>query len=50
MVELKVCFNRIKEIDTLDDNMTKNLRVLDLESNHITDWKYLKKLGELKEY
>ena len=48
LVQLKVCFNLIKEIDLLDRNLMNSLKLLDLESNPIKEWKYIKKLGELK--
>lgn len=30
--------------------MINNLKILDLESNPIKDWKYVMKFGELKQY
>ena len=49
IVELKVCFNLIHEIDTIDSNLIENLKLLDLESNPIKEWKHVLKLGELKQ-
>lgn len=48
VTELKVCFNRIRMINSLDSNLMKYLRTLDIESNPIENWQCLKKLGELK--
>ena len=49
LVELKVCFNQIHEIETIDANLIDNLKVLDLESNPVKDWSNLLKFGQLKE-
>lgn len=50
LIELKVCFNLIQEINELNEDMIQNLRTIDLESNPIGDWKYVNKLGELRKY
>ena len=49
LIELKVCFNQIHEIDKIDANLIENLQILDLESNPIKDWSNLLKFGQLKE-
>lgn len=48
LVTLKVCFNSITEIKELSRSLIDNLRILDLESNPLKEWRHLKKLGELK--
>ncbi len=47
--ELKLCFNRISVIDYVKIRALEKLKVLDLETNPINEWKNLKKLGELQE-
>lgn len=49
VVELKVCYNQITEIDEIDANLIEKLQVLDLESNPVKDWSHLLKFGQLKE-
>ena len=48
--ELKVCFNSITLIDEISENLSNNLKSLDLESNNLNNWENLLKLGDLKEY
>lgn len=48
IAELKVCFNNITEINELNNNVLKNLRILDVESNPINKWESIKKLGKLE--
>ena len=45
--ELKVCFNEITKIDEINENLSRHLKVLDLESNNLNDWENVLKLGEL---
>ncbi len=49
MSQLKLCFNEITMIDEITENLSKNLKILDLESNSINDWQNFLKLGELSE-
>lgn len=50
LIELKVCFNAIDAIERpLDPSLLRKLKVLDLESNQLNSWEYLKKFGALKE-
>ncbi len=48
--QLKVCFNQIRQVETLNENMINNLKILDLESNPIQNWKHVMKFGELKKW
>ena len=48
IVELKVCFNEIHAIESVNANLIENLEILDLESNPIKQWEHVLKLGELK--
>ncbi|RMZ96709.1 tubulin-specific chaperone E [Brachionus plicatilis] len=45
--QLKVCFNLITNLDQISVVCLSTLRVLDIESNPICDWKNLLKIGEL---
>lgn len=49
LIELKVCFNSIDKIETVDVNLFRKLRILDLETNPINDWEHLKRIGSLTE-
>ena len=49
LTDLKVCYNAITEITSINENLSEKLKVLDLESNSLIKWENLLKLGELKE-
>jgi Leucine-rich repeat (LRR) protein len=49
LTDLKVCYNSITEINEINENISKKLKVLDLESNSLLNWENLLKLGELEE-
>lgn len=51
ITELKACFNQISRIDEpSNQNLIDRLRILDLESNPVEKWQYLKNLGKLNAY
>lgn len=45
--QLKVCFNLITCFDNISIACLSRLKILDIESNPIYDWKNMQKLGEL---
>lgn len=45
--QLKVCFNLITCFDKISVACLSGLKILDIESNPIFDWKNIQKLGEL---
>lgn len=49
LVELKVCFNSIDKIESVDVALLRKVKILDLESNPINEWNDLKKIGSLTE-
>lgn len=48
LTELKVCFNIITSITNINVPCLNGLKMLDLESNPIYEWKNMRILGELK--
>jgi hypothetical protein len=48
VVELKVCFNQIGPIESVSSDLCEHLKILDLESNAINEWRNVLKLGDLK--
>ena len=44
--EVHMCLNTISDIDLLSPNL-KELKILNLESNPIREWKHVLVLGEL---
>ena len=49
LIELKVCFNSIDNIESVDVALLRKVKILDLESNPINEWNDLKKIGSLTE-